>query len=416
MSSHYIPYGEHYEIKKLVHKSKSQSINNITPTDQHKKSKSVLIIVDVQKDFLPGGTLPIMAHKSDKGYRDCELMINSINEMIIANVFDYYVFSQDAHLPGHVSFASSHKDKNPFNVVTLSNGNKQILWPNHCVISETSDGISLSDKLVLPVETESWRELIPIMTEQKASSIQNNHIVACRDIQPINYPGTDINDSDDNIHHNNDNTLMSELLKKSYIIWKGLDKNVDSYSAFKDAEQNETGLRRFCNDRGIKDVYICGIARDFCCWWTAVDATTYEYGDLNGLNKKEFNVHFVLDATLPVPGSINLPDYDTKGKTPHQLMIKKLTPEIVHGDLQKNHTEGNMWIKTFLEPYGIHAMSWSEVINSLKKENNDNIKNINQQLDGHKGGSIFVKNKKKLEQKPSSTIDYDFLMNIAKLN
>lgn len=399
MATHYKPYGEHYKKKKLIHKVKpgnESATGNLRSIDlnPHKRGKSILIIIDVQKDFLPGGTVPIMAHKHDKGHRECEMMINSINELILADVFDYYVFTQDAHQSGNVTLASSHKDKAPFDVVTHSNGNKQILWPDHCMINCVNKGISFSDKLIVPVNTESNTIQSDVMS--------TTPIIACKSIKS-------------ELINGNDNTkFMTNLIDKSYIMQKGLNKDIDCYSAFKDSLQNETGLRRFCTERKITDIYVCGLARDFCCFWSAADATTYEYTDQYGSIKKEFNVYFILDGTLPVPGSIDLPDYDPKGNSPHQLMIKRLTPEIVHRDLERTHIEGNMWVTAFLEPYGITAVSWKSTID----KSNTNKRG---------GGSIFMKSKvdniNKMDdliidnanQQQKSEIDYNFLMNIAKM-
>ena len=96
MTSHYMPLSDHYKIKKLIHNDKFTQTHN----------KSALIIVDVQNDFLPKGSLPI-----DYDIHECDMMINSINELILSNIFDYYIYTQDAHPPGHLSFASSHAVK-----------------------------------------------------------------------------------------------------------------------------------------------------------------------------------------------------------------------------------------------------------------------------------------------------------------
>ena len=188
--------------------------------------------------------------------------------------------------------------------------------------------------------------------------------------------------------------LINRLATKSYILWKGHESMTDSYSAFKDAHQKETGLRRFLMNHGISDVYVCGIARDFCAWWSAVDATTY----LNaGTGEKEFNVHFIWDATLPVPGSSSLPDYDTEGESLHQKMIKQLSVESVHNDLKKNTIMGNNWIKAFLDPYGIKTVSWESVVDR-NLTNMTDVTNKSERVTNQKGGSIFVKQKEKKNQ------------------
>jgi nicotinamidase/pyrazinamidase len=83
-------------------------------------AEDVLIVVDVQNCFVPGGTLPV--NEGDK-------IVTLVNR--IAKVFPHVVLTQDWHTPGHVSFASSH-GKKPFETTQLPYGN-QVLWPDHCV-------------------------------------------------------------------------------------------------------------------------------------------------------------------------------------------------------------------------------------------------------------------------------------------
>src|SRR5579872_6358965 len=79
--------------------------------------KSALIVVDVQNCFLPGGSLAV---------KDGEQVIPVINRL--AKSFANVVMTQDWHTPGHVSFASAHADKKPFDVIKLRYGD-QVLWP-----------------------------------------------------------------------------------------------------------------------------------------------------------------------------------------------------------------------------------------------------------------------------------------------
>lgn len=80
-----------------------------------------LIIVDVQNDFLPGGSLAVP--EGDK-------IIDVINK--IQTSFQLVVLTQDWHPENHKSFASNHTNKKPFDVIELNNM-QQTLWPNHCV-------------------------------------------------------------------------------------------------------------------------------------------------------------------------------------------------------------------------------------------------------------------------------------------
>ncbi len=160
-------------------------------------ASSALIVVDVQNCFLPGGSLAV---------KDGDQVIPVINR--IAKGFANVVMTQDWHTPHHVSFASSHPGKKPFEVIKLAYGD-QVLWPDHCV--QGTDGAQLSKDLKIP---------------------------------------------------------NAEL-----IIRKGFHNDVDSYSAFLEADQKtHTGLTSYLNERGIKTVFVTGLATDFCVAWTAIDA------------------------------------------------------------------------------------------------------------------------------------------------
>lgn len=80
-----------------------------------------LVIVDIQNDFLPGGSLPVP--EGDK-------IINSINE--IMDDYDLIIATKDWHPSDHISFASNHQNKKVGDVINI-NKVDQILWPNHCV-------------------------------------------------------------------------------------------------------------------------------------------------------------------------------------------------------------------------------------------------------------------------------------------
>ena len=84
-------------------------------------SNSVLIVVDVQNDFCPGGALAVP--KGDE-------VVRPINRLIEA--FEHVVLTQDWHPKSHSSFASSHAGKAPFSNATMAYGD-QTLWPDHCV-------------------------------------------------------------------------------------------------------------------------------------------------------------------------------------------------------------------------------------------------------------------------------------------
>ena len=82
---------------------------------------AALVVIDVQNDFCPGGALEVP---------DGDAVVPVINH--IAPRFSACILSQDWHPPGHLSFASSHESKSPFETTTLPYG-EQVLWPDHCV-------------------------------------------------------------------------------------------------------------------------------------------------------------------------------------------------------------------------------------------------------------------------------------------
>ena len=126
----------------------------------------------------------------------------------LAKAFENVVVTQDWHTPGHASFASSHAGKKPFETTKLSYGT-QVLWPDHCVQGTPDAG--LHKDLDLPTA--------------------------------------------------------------QLIVRKGYHKTMDSYSAFDEADhKTPTGLAGYLKQRGIKRVFVTGLATDFCVAWTAMDA------------------------------------------------------------------------------------------------------------------------------------------------
>jgi len=159
--------------------------------------KDALIVVDVQKCFLPGGSLAV--GKGDE-------IVPHINAM--AKRFQNVILTQDWHTPGHISFASTHAGKKPFETVKLPYGT-QVLWPDHCV--QGTEGAELAPGLAI-----SHAQLI----------IRKGH-----------------NDKVD-----------------SYSAFVEADG------------KTKTGLDGYLKSRGVSTVYVCGLATDFCVAWTALDA------------------------------------------------------------------------------------------------------------------------------------------------
>jgi nicotinamidase/pyrazinamidase len=81
----------------------------------------VLVLVDVQPDFMPGGALPVPSG---------DTVVPVINRLL--ERFAHGVATQDWHPADHASFASQYPDKHPFDTVMLPYG-EQTLWPDHCV-------------------------------------------------------------------------------------------------------------------------------------------------------------------------------------------------------------------------------------------------------------------------------------------
>ena len=160
-------------------------------------ARDVLLVVDVQNDFIPGGALAV---------KEGDAIVPLVNQL--AAGFEHVILTQDWHTPGHVSFASAHPGKKPYETITLGYGT-QVLWPDHCV--QGTPGADLHKDLKVP---------------------------------------------------------HAEL-----IIRKGYRKQMDSYSAFFEADgKTTTGLAGYVKDRGFRHVYLVGLATDFCVCWSALDA------------------------------------------------------------------------------------------------------------------------------------------------
>jgi nicotinamidase/pyrazinamidase len=96
----------------------------------------VLLVVDVQNDFCPGGALAV------PGGDEIVPVVNRL-----ARRFRHVVLTQDWHPSGHLSFASSHPGRRPFETIDLSYG-QQVLWPDHCV--QATHGAAFHASLDVP--------------------------------------------------------------------------------------------------------------------------------------------------------------------------------------------------------------------------------------------------------------------------
>lgn len=99
-------------------------------------AREVLLIVDVQNDFCPGGALAVP---------DGDAVVPAVNRL--ATQFEHVVLTQDWHPPGHESFASAHPGRRPFETIEVAYG-PQNLWPDHCV--QGTEGAAFHPRLSVP--------------------------------------------------------------------------------------------------------------------------------------------------------------------------------------------------------------------------------------------------------------------------
>lgn len=157
----------------------------------------ILLVTDIQNDFCPGGALAVS---------NGDEIVPIINRL--ARCFGHVILVQDWHPKGHISFASSHPGKRPFETIELGYGS-QTLWPDHCV--QGSPGAAFHPDLDIP---------------------------------------------------------HAEL-----IVRKGFHKGIDSYSAFYENDRvTPTGLGGYLRERGLRHVFLVGLATDYCVRYSAIDA------------------------------------------------------------------------------------------------------------------------------------------------
>ena len=87
------------------------------------RKHTALLLVDLQYDFLPGGALAVAGGDE---------ILGPIQGVLDKDLFGLLVATQDWHPPNHVSFASRHPGRKPFETISLY-GREQVLWPDHCV-------------------------------------------------------------------------------------------------------------------------------------------------------------------------------------------------------------------------------------------------------------------------------------------
>jgi len=123
--------------------------------------QDVLIIVDVQIDFCPGGALAVPSGDE---------IVPAVNRM--AAEFAHVILTQDWHPLGHSSFASSHPGKQPFEAIEVGYG-QQILWPDHCV--QGTQGAALHPALEVPHAELVLRKGFRSAIDSYSAFFENDH-------------------------------------------------------------------------------------------------------------------------------------------------------------------------------------------------------------------------------------------------
>jgi nicotinamidase/pyrazinamidase len=157
----------------------------------------LLLVIDVQNDFCAGGALAVP---------DGDAVVPVINR--VAERFEHIALTQDWHPEGHSSFATTHKGRAPFEVMTMPYG-EQTLWPDHCVQGAAGAGFH------------------PQLNVQRAELV----------IRKGFRPAID-----------------------SYSAFYENDR------------RTPTGLAGYLRERGFRRVFLVGLATDFCVYYSAEDA------------------------------------------------------------------------------------------------------------------------------------------------
>jgi len=161
----------------------------LQPTD-------ALLIIDVQNDFCPGGTLAVT---------NGDAIIPLINAL--AQKFDHIILTQDWHPTAHISFASTHTNKQPFETIETPYG-PQTLWPDHCL--QHTPGAAFHPALDIPHVELILRKGFRREIDSYSAFLENDH-------------------------------------------------------------RTPTGLAGYLSERGLQRLFLCGLAYDFCVRFSALD-------------------------------------------------------------------------------------------------------------------------------------------------
>ena len=161
----------------------------LQPTD-------ALLVIDVQNDFMPGGALAVA---------DGEAIVPLINAL--SRKFDHVLLTQDWHPTQHISFASTHTNKKPFETIEASYGT-QTLWPEH--VLQHTKGADFHPALHIPHAELILRKGFRRHIDSYSAFLENDH-------------------------------------------------------------RTPTGLAGYLRERNLQRLFLCGLAYDFCVRYSAID-------------------------------------------------------------------------------------------------------------------------------------------------
>ncbi len=167
------------------------------------RGRTALVVVDMQPDFMPGGALPVAGG---------DALVPAVNRFVAEGGHALVVATQDWHPADHVSFASQHPGRAPFDSIALY-GREQTLWPDHCV--QGSAGAALHAGL---------------------------------DVRPFA-------------------AVFRKGASREVDSYSAFRNNWDPRG-----ERPPTGLAGYLRERGCAAVEIVGLARDYCVLWSAEDS------------------------------------------------------------------------------------------------------------------------------------------------
>jgi len=169
-----------------------QVIVQLHPTD-------ALLVIDVQNDFMPGGNLAVP---------DGDAIVSLINA--IAKKFDHVILTQDWHPHQHISFATTHANKKPFETIEAAYG-PQTLWPEH--VLQHTEGAAFHPALHIPHAELILRKGFRRHIDSYSAFLENDHFTP-------------------------------------------------------------TGLAGYLRERNLQRLFLCGLAYDFCVRYSAIDGKT----------------------------------------------------------------------------------------------------------------------------------------------